>query len=370
MIEKGKISMRQFTILVFMYTLGTSVISLPSISTTFAHENGWIAVLMASIIGMLLVFMYIIISKLDEKKNLFELAEWIFGKWIGKAISALILLFILFLTAGNLRQIGDFLSTQIMTETPIQVLMVMFLLTALFAVKLGLEVTARTCEVFFPYAFFALLALLVMVTPTVDITKIQPILQKNMVGTFEAIVPSLGTPFLELFIFIAILPYVKKPKSARKGYLIGVGLGSFFLVAITFMCLTVLGADFTARNLFPTYVLGKTISLVQFLERIEIIVAIAWFFTIYFKIVLNFYVLSLGMSHFFQLKKTHTLSVPLAFFIIVLATINSPNIIYYLDFILYYWAPFAAVFGILIPVLVLIVGKIKVRKKDNITKTE
>ncbi|WP_171038093.1 GerAB/ArcD/ProY family transporter [Aquibacillus sediminis] len=369
MLHQEKISVRQFTILVFMYTLGTSVIYLPSLVASYGKENGWISVLGSSLIGFGVVFILNKIAQLDEKKHLFELLEFIFGKWIGRIISVLILMFVIYLLATNLRQIGDFITTQVMVQTPIYVIMIIFILVSLFAVKLGLEVIGRTSEIFFPYALFSLILLIVLVAPQADFSNIQPLFRENIAGAFLAVFPASEVPYFQLFVFLAIFPSVNKPDKAKKGFYIGVALGSFILFIITFMALMVLGPDFTARNQYPTYILGKKISIAEFIERIEILVAIAWFFSIFFKLTINFYALSLGVSYLLKLKSVQTLTTPIAFFVVILGIILFPNIIYFMDFSQFYWPFFAITFGLFIPLLMLLIGMIKKRKQGNGSQT-
>ncbi|MFC3040733.1 endospore germination permease [Virgibacillus xinjiangensis] len=364
--EKGKISARQFTLLVFMYSLGTSIIVHPALTASFAGGNAWVTVITASIIGMGIIFFLNRVSSLQPEKNLFELAEFVLGKWAGRVVSLLILTYLLFLTSTNLRQIGDFISTQIMVATPVPFIMLIFVFTSMVAIKLGLEVIGRTCEIFFPYAVISLVLLILLVSPEAEITNIQPILQEKPAASFGAVIPTLGIPYLQLFVFLAIIPYVNKFKEAKKGFYIGLAAASVLLVLITFMCLLVLGPDFTGRQVYPTYILGKKISLANFLERVEILVAIAWFFTIFFKISINFYVLSLGMSHFFKLKNPNSLSMPLSLIFIIMGLILYPNIVYYQDFVSYTAVFYTFSIGTMLPLLILVVGKI--RKKGKAKK--
>ncbi|WP_085994244.1 GerAB/ArcD/ProY family transporter [Oceanobacillus senegalensis] len=362
MLEKGKISARQFMLLVFMYSLGTSIIVHPALTAGYAGTDAWITSIIAAVIGIGIVFLLVHVSALDTNKNLFELMEAILGKWMGKIVILLFLLFMLFLTATNLRQIGDFMITHIMLGTPISFIMLIFVLTSLYAIKLGLEVIGRSCEIFVPYAFISLMLLIILVSPDADLSRVKPILAEKPSATFVSALPTLGIPYLELVVFLAIIPYVNAFKKAKKGFYIGTIVASFLLFLITFMCLTVLGPEFTARQAYPTYILGKKISIANFLERIEILVAIAWFFTIFFKITVNFYVLSLGFSHFFKLKSPSTLSTPLSFILIILGFILYPNIVYYYELIAYYWVFFSATIGLCLPLLLLMVGKIRQRK--------
>lgn len=50
-----------------------------------------------------------------------------------------------------------------------------------------------------------------------------------------------------------------------------------------------MGAEITARQVYPSYIFAKKINIAHFLERIEAIMAGIWFLTIFFKLTLCFY---------------------------------------------------------------------------------
>lgn len=55
MLENGKISIRQFTILVILFTVGGSILIVPSGLASEAKQDGWIAGLLALGIGLLII---------------------------------------------------------------------------------------------------------------------------------------------------------------------------------------------------------------------------------------------------------------------------------------------------------------------------
>ncbi|WP_373428048.1 GerAB/ArcD/ProY family transporter [Neobacillus niacini] len=72
-------------------------------------------------------------------KTYVEVYGKIFGKWIGKIASLLYLFYLYYLSSVLLREIGDFFTTQIMVETPFQMIMIMFLLTNLIGVRVRIR---------------------------------------------------------------------------------------------------------------------------------------------------------------------------------------------------------------------------------------
>ncbi|MRH45088.1 GerAB/ArcD/ProY family transporter [Aquibacillus halophilus] len=358
MSEKVRISGAQFAILVIMNVLGTAIIIVPSIAASFGQQNGWFSVLLATLFGIGLVFLYYLIDNNHPNKNLYEQLEDLFGKWIGKFLSVLFIVFFFEIAIGNLRVMGDFIITQILVNTPIEVIMLLAVITCLIAVRMGIEVISRTAEIFFPYTVIAIILLITLVLPESEITHIQPVLQNNIAATLAGVIPLLGYPFLELVVMLAIMKHVNKQKAGR-GFLVGMTIGGLLLTVVTLMCLVVLGSDITARNVYPTYVLGKKISVADFLDRIEILVAIIWFFTIFFKITISFYVVAIGVSHTLNLKNYKTTTIPLAYVIMVFGFFASPNIISTRIFLSSTWIPVSLIFGLVIPIVMLVVGFVK-----------
>jgi spore germination protein KB len=128
-----------------------------------------------------------------------------------------------------------------------------------------------------------------------------------------------------------------------------------------------LGADFSSRQAYPTYILGKKINIGNFFERVEVIVAISWVFTIYFKLTICYYGLTLGLAQLFRLKDYKILVFPLAFLIIPFSILMHPNVVHVSNYIAKTLTPFSLTICFILPLLLLIIGKM--RKKHSSSKT-
>jgi spore germination protein KB len=183
---------------------------------------------------------------------------------------------------------------------------------------------------------------------------------------FRGVLHFLGLPFLELVVFLMIFPYVMKNQKAGKNFLQGTLYGGMILIIINLMAISVLGADITSRQIFPTYILAKGINVGHFFQRVEAIIAGIWFLTIYIKITICFYSTALGLSQVLKLKDYRFLTLPLGMILLVLSLVASPNIIYFQTFLLKIWTPYSLTFGLFLPLLLLSVSMIKNKfKKAN-----
>ncbi|MDR0267138.1 endospore germination permease [Paenibacillus sp.] len=359
--ENGKISLRQFSILVTLFTVGDSLLVLPSGMASQVKEDAWISAIIGVGIGLLAVCLFTVVASLNPEMTLVEFNNKILGKMLGTVLSLLFVVYFLLGAAANIREIGDFMTTQIMPETPIQAIHIMFLCIVVMAVRLGLETFARAGEIFFPgfVLFFILFVLFLL--PQVHIENIQPVFGEGFISILRgSIIPATFSP-LELVVFFMIMPYVNQPKHILRSFTMGALIGGIALILLILLTDLVLGAEATASKMYPSYNLAKKINIGQFLERIEAILSLMWFVTIFFKIVLFTYGITLGLSQIFKLKEYKVLTMPCAVFIMVLSICIAPNIVYYTDAILWYWPFLDLTFDVLFPSLLL--GVYILRKK-------
>ncbi|WP_071396861.1 GerAB/ArcD/ProY family transporter [Bacillus tuaregi] len=360
-----KISVSQFTLLVLMYTIGSSILVMPSSLAFISRSSSWISSLLVLLIGLIFIFMYVKISAAYPNMTFVEINKAVFGKWLGTSFSILFLVAVFIMEIGVLRDIGDFFITQVMVETPIHSILILFLLAAIYVIRKGIEVLSRSCEIFFPWTATLLLILLLFLLPEMEMQNLQPNTAKGWDPIIGAVILHISNPYSQSIVFLMILPSVNNVVKARKGFFVGVILGGLVITTITAMSIAVLGDDFTARNMYPSYVLGKKIRIGNFVERIEVFVAISWVFSIFFKFTVNYFVLVLGLSQILKLNDYKPLVYPLGFFLIVYSMVSFPNTIYIKKFAFETWTPYSFTFFIILPLFVYLTSFFKTRIKKQ-----
>lgn len=353
------ISARQFTLLVALFTVGSSILISPSGLASAAKQDAWIAAIIGAAAALGLVALYNRLWEPLKGRTLTEAAEAYLGVWPGKVFMLLNSLFFLLLSALVLRNIGDFIVTQIMPETPIQFIHILFLGVVLMAVRLGLETFGRAAEIFFPWVIFFFLFLVVLLPPQFDIHRMQPIMEASFKQLARASLPFIGTPYLELAIFLMILPSVNVTRAGKRGFYAGVALASLILILISMLSIFVLGPDFTSRNLYPSYALAKKISIGSFLERVEVLMAGIWFITIFIKLTVCMYATVLSLSQTLKLNSYRPIVLPAGMIVIVLSLMLYPNTSYFLNFATKTWMFYSFTHGLVFPLILLAVATIR-----------
>ncbi|TFB22157.1 spore gernimation protein [Filobacillus milosensis] len=365
MIKEEKINSRQFTLLVIMFTVGSSIIIIPSALVNESRQDGWISAILAMIIGLLLVWVYTTIGKRYSGKSLPLIIEQVMGKKLGKLIILLYFFFSFTLAALVLRNFGDFLNTKIMVETPLEAIHIMFLIPIVYAVKLGIETYSRVAEITFPFILLLLFLLMVLSVPQIELTNIQPIFGEGIKTITGGSLAMIGVPIFELFILTTFFSTVNEPKNIKRSFFIGILIGCSILILITLFTILILGVHLTGLKMFPTYVLAKKISIADFLQRVEIIVAAVWGITLFFKLVLCFHASLIMFAKGFSIKNYRILVIPMSIILFIYSLIAYPNSAYFIEFATKTWLSFGMTFGLVIPLIILIISFIKKPSKTN-----
>ena len=345
--NRSGISLRQFYIMTFGLTIGTSILVVPSGLAHTAREDAWIAALCSLLINLIMVLLYIAIARLYPGRNIFEIYEAAFGKWLGKAVSLLYLFYFLILTGTLLGDLGFFISSEIMPETPIEAVQILFLVAAVISASKGIVVLARVGELLFPWVLFLFLILVLTLSPQIEWNHIKPVLEGGWSPVLQAGYQS--AMFQELIVLMTFLPLVNKPKSGERAFLWGTFAGGAILSIIVLLSVLVLGIEQTENNTFPAYALAKTINIGNILQRVEGILITIWVLTFFIKISLLYLSVLKGIQTVFRLEKQNYLIYPLAVLFIIIAWNTYINTVYINEIIATVWGNFSFIHLLLIP---------------------
>lgn len=360
--EPGKISPSQLMILTALFTVGSAILVITAGLAEQAKQDAWITAAIGNCIGLLLIGLYATVGKLLPNMNFIEMIEVILGKWVGKTV-AFVFVITLFLggPATVLYYLGNFLRTQILNETPVEAIHLLFSVIVIMGVRLGLETIARTAELLFPWFIFFFVVLICLSLPNIELNNVQPVLAEGFMPIWPGVLSFLSIAFLPDVVLLMFAPVsIQNAKDARKSMFAGAVMGGIMLFMTITLSVLVLGADLTARNLYPTYVLAKKINIGDFLQRMEAIIAIVWFISLYFRITVYMYVVTLGIGQIFNLNDFRPLALPLGMILMVTSLIVYPNVGYRETWDKETWIPYTLSIGLFLPLLLL--GVYAVRK--------
>ncbi|MDR6882468.1 endospore germination permease [Bacillus sp. 3255] len=356
---KIQISPRQFMILVLLYSVGTVILHTPSPLAAFAKQDAWLAAILGTAAGLMLVWLYIKVAHLFPDLTLDQIIERVFGKWIGKLINFSFFFFLITTGAGNLFHVSNFIKTYWMPETPSVALIILYVTIVIGAARLGVEAFSRTAELLFVPFLILLITFIVVVAPQIKVSHIQPVLDSGVTPIIRASLFYVSVFSFSPVKFLMIFPFVNNRKAAGKAFYIGTCLGGFLLIIIILLNILVLGPAIMASNSAPTYALAKKINVGDFLTRIEAIIAFIWLISTFIRGVMYFHVSLAVFAGLFGIQNARPLSAPLGMFMVAVSVVIAPSDHYIAAFLKDTQFFYAGTFGLVLPLLLLGFAKIR-----------
>lgn len=364
--EKQIISAQQFTVITLLYSIGTAILIVPASITKALHQDAWIGATIGVLLSLLLVKLYITLANQTPSNSFVEANGKILGKFLGP-LASLGFLSLTFLSAGELLYfIGNFMQTEVMPETPTISFIVLFTIIIVFASYLGIETFARSAEILFAIFSVIFIVFIICISPQINIQNIQPILETK---TKPLLISTLSFMSIFSFPFVVLLMFfptgVNVQKAAQKGFYLGTIIGGIVLIIIIALSTLVLGSTNTAAKTFPSYALAQRISIGNFFQRVEIIMAVMWIISIYIRTFIYFYATVIGLGQILKVKDPRPFILPLGMCMVAMAQLAHPNIVHSNNYNQKIWPLFSGLITVLLPLLLLVVAKMRKIKKNE-----
>lgn len=355
------ISARQFAALALFVTLGDSLVILPGTMVSLAKQDAWLSMVVGLAAGLPVMLLFLAVYARGAATSPVAKLKQICGPWFGGLFILPYIAFALFLSAGSMRILGDFMITQIMPETPGTAVVALLLAVAVAAIRGGVEAFARAGEVLLLCFLFVFFFFILTLVPQADLHRLLPVWENGPGPVAHGGLLSLSFCFIEIMPLMMLMPHVKanSRKEMRRALLFGAIAGGCALLIVTLLCITVLGPGHAERHMYPTYTLAKKISVGSFLERMEAMIAFMWIISTFVKLGVNLFAIHLGLAQWIGSRSYRTLAVPVAVVTLALGANFTDNMAYFHHIVTLAW-PIYDLTMLFVPLLLL--GLLVVRK--------
>jgi len=253
--REAKISNYQLAIMVMGFFYGSTSIANPAMA---AKRDAWLAVLLGTLGGILLVTLYLYISKINNGRNLVEILEYCFGKICGKLFCILYILYFLYLSTYNARTFGEFMIAVSYPETPMIVLVSLLIICAVYAARSGLSVIGKTCEVLVPLLPAAVMVVTLSLLNASDFTGFKPMLLE--VGpVIRSSIDLISNVYGDFVVFIMVLPYTTNTKGRFKATYWAIAAIFVIMFTTSTRNIQLIGPALTDYIRYPSHVAAQMI---------------------------------------------------------------------------------------------------------------
>lgn len=299
-----KISGYQLFWLIFTMEFGMTAIFTLSPAVFLSKQDAWISVIFATLITLCTTYAAVKLSLLYPEQTFIQSSQTILGKWLGKFI--LIPYFVMWLTVTGviLREFADFVFITLFTQTPLWTIILIMLSAAVYATYSGgLRSIARSGEIIGPVTAAGSILIFIFSVKDWDWLRLLPVYYNT--GFMPILLGSL-TPasFLaESFMVVMLVAFMKKPQQLMSSSLLGVAAASIALLAMTMIVIMVFGPNLPAKFIYPLYSIVSYISVMEFIQNIDVIIVLLWIISIFIKLSLYLFITSYGTAQLFRIQK-------------------------------------------------------------------
>jgi spore germination protein len=364
-------SYQAFTLL-YSTIFGAGVLSLPrSVGESAGNDMIWV-ILLSGVVVAILVYLMTRLCQRFPGMTLVQFAPYILGsrkrKWVGYVISfpflLMVALFFVMGTASVVRIFGETVVTTMLPRTPVEAVMLIFLLAAAFGAGSDLGVIAKLNEFLFPITLIPFLSMIYALFQSGEITNILPLFQLDPLVLPKALMGGAFAfaGFQVVMIFSGFYQQPEKMKKANMISILAITISYWYLCAIS---LSVFGIDEVKNLMFPVLEVAKVVKMEDILfERIESAILSIWLVAGYTSVVNLFSALVQIIIEYFRLSERYRrwiafLAVPV-FLYLALIPENTQEVGIYADRIGLY----DGVISVIIPVVLLLVAVIRKKKGE------
>lgn len=317
-IEKGIISGSQLTFLI-IGLLQASTLTAAFISG-ITKQNTWLVLLVGFTITLFLLLVYTSLSEKFPDENLIEINSVIYGRYLGKVISILYILYFWYIVAANFRFTADFFSTYLFPETDISVFIVILAIICIYTIRKGIEVISRASFVLGILTITIAILITAFTIKNMNLSNFLPLFQINFKELIQGTNLMISIPFGEIVTFLMIFPYVNDMKQVKKYSFMGLIIGGMYFLIVILRNIAVLG-NIGSIHFLPSYQVARLINVGEVITRMEILIAVILLFNEFVKICIMYYATVLSIAQFFKMRSYKPLVIPVGIISIVLSII-------------------------------------------------
>lgn len=363
---KDKISIRQ---LLFVFTIMVSSPAtrfLPKYAAATAEQAGWVSPVICTIPFIALILMVDSVLKKYEGQGMPDIITNVMGKYLGRLVLLIYILWSVWLTAMYARYYVERLTSSIYPNINNSVLLILSLIAIAFMLRSGFTVIARMSEVVLPFIGTMLVMLSIFLLARIRIDNVLPIYFNDIVPILKASLSSAGIlSFLFMMLFLSgKLVNLKSFKTF--GYIAAyVNISSLML--IIFITNGVLGSSVAQRAPMPVLAASKQVSIMDTIENIEAIIIAIWIFAD-FTLISTFFTITLNLvKSVFKLSDTKPLISIFAILVYFLAMGIASNKFELEEFSNSLFIPASLAFGYGFPAILFVLSKLKKGSKESKT---
>ncbi len=346
--------------------VGIGIFSCPKQVIDKVGSDGWIVILTSGIVIFLLLYLIYVVMRKNDFQDLTNILKSNFGELIGGIFAIVFALYSIFIVSLGMREFVEVIRQFLLNQTPSEFVLVTTILTGTYLVRGEIGDLVKFNEISFWIMFLPIFVVFILVSINADFTNLLPVLNSEPLNYLSASRYALFC-FGGFEIAYLIFPYAKNKKNVSRVLRKSIMFVTIFYAIVMMLVLAVFSKAQGRILLWPTISMIRSLYIPgTFVERWEGIVMALWILFYFTTFVNTYFFASEIVKNVFKLKdiKISSLLIMPIIYVVALYPENIAEI-YTLQFktnLVLYTAIFVF---IILPILILIMGKVKGRRKSK-----
>lgn len=358
--EKVMISNKQLTAIMVCLVWPTTINFCSGILTRLIGHDMWLSGVFGILTAMPFVYVVALIGRNFPGMTIAEYSQVLLGKILGKLLGLLLFLFFIINSALAVSAYIQHLTDFLLPETPFLVVLVMHVVVVCYLVWQGPETIARVGLLAFAlsFIFFALIGL--SATSEFDVTRLMPFFNVGVVNVGKASLRADSFTGVTQIVLAMMLPMAANQNKAFRSAATGLAIGGAYFVFYFAITIMIMGPQLVSIMRIPSMDLVRSIQITQYLHRFESFMVSLWYWSILIQAGALAYCGLQSLKQTVGIKQQKFYMILLfGLFLGGLTYYFGYNRVFYLNFVEYQWFYITLPFQFALPLLLLLVMKIK-----------
>ncbi|MBB3113058.1 spore germination protein KB [Paenibacillus phyllosphaerae] len=289
-----KITSLQASALIMFAIVPTGILLVPGAVVGVAGQNAWLSVLAGMVISVGLAILVGIVCRQYQDAPFLQWIEQRCGRLVAALLGLYLTRYYMTTAAVTLREFTNFISEEIMPNTPELLLKIIIMLVVVYAVIQGIETIVRVNIVIFFISVVLMFMGLFLIGENIEIRNLLPIWEGTPMSFMHGALLTLAW-LSEVSLLLILGPYLRKNSPLIRTGIVGVMMAGSGILITVIVAMATFGNKITQMLTFPSFVIVSLVEIGSFLERLEIVFISLWIMTMYVKLAVFLF----GAAHCF-----------------------------------------------------------------------
>jgi len=267
------ITTKQLIFIIVGSQVGIRFLYLPREVSKIASEDAWLAVFLAALAPVIIIFLIDRLSKRMPDMGFTQMSQTLFGKFLGSSLIVLFVAYVIAFESIIVRIFSEVTKLYLLPKTPLTVVLFMYVFNIVYIGSKGARVIGRLNELLF-YLLLANFLVLLIPLGAADYTNLLPVGTAGWDGIARGTLAAIHF-YAGIEILLVFYSLVNRKDELLKAGMIATAITTALYVSIVVICELVFGVNGMQGQMFPALILLKVVQI-PVIERLEFIFLFFW----------------------------------------------------------------------------------------------